>query len=90
MTKKALEIELDKLYNASDCPFCKEVYSRHLAELHYKKRDYTYSIDVALVNNTLYQGEKTGHTTHYGFALKYCPVCGKTIENFENKINKEI
>ena len=90
MTKKELEIELDKLYNDSDCPFCKEVYKRHLLELTYKKKDYTYSIEIALVNKTLYQGENNGHSTHYGFTLKYCPVCGRIIEKFENEINKEI
>lgn len=88
--REELEKELDKLYNESNCPFCKEVYNRHLIELSYKKRDYTYNIDVALVSNTLYQGEFTGHSTHYGFTLNYCPVCGKIIEKFENEINKEI
>ncbi len=72
-----IEKELDRLYNDSDCPFCKEVYNRHLIELRYKKRGYTYSIEVALVNNAIYQGEFSGHSTHYGFSLKHCPVCGK-------------
>lgn len=34
---------------------------------------------VALVHRSYYNDYPSGQTTHYGFRLNFCPVCGKDI-----------
>ena len=67
------------------CKFCalmKQVKDTHD---YYKKPNYTFEINVALVSNNYYKNDYTGSCTHHNQELNFCPECGKKINENEKK-----
>lgn len=66
------------------CPFCRELEDMKAREEERKtspryKPGYIEEYTVACVNTTYYEGNITGRLTSRGYALNFCPVCGKDL-----------
>lgn len=63
------------------CPFCAALMNqKETCEYYRRPGDTSVSeYTVALVHRRYYNDYPSGQTTHYGFKLNFCPVCGKEI-----------
>lgn len=66
----------------TECPFCRKLEDMMASEKEWKassryKPGYSEEYTVACVNTTYYEGNVTSRLTSGGFALNFCPVCGK-------------
>lgn len=63
------------------CPFCAVLMNqKETCEYYRRPGDTSVSeYTVALVHRSYYDDYPSGQTTHYGFRLNFCPVCGKEI-----------
>lgn len=72
------------------CPFCRELEDMKAREEEWKKSSCykpgcTEEYTAACVNTTYYEGEITGRLTSRGYALNFCPVCGKSLSVNKDK-----
>jgi hypothetical protein len=68
----------------TECPFCRKLEDMMDREKEWKaspryKPGYSEEYTVACVNTTYYEGNVTGRLTSGGYALNFCPVCGKDL-----------
>ena len=69
------------------CPFCDQLAKIIDDEKWYRENrprrnqeEYECKYTVALVSENYYEGNYTGKVSYPGYDLKFCPMCGKTIE----------
>ena len=67
-----------------ECEFCNKLKKLKEDEAYYKEtnerhKEYEEEYDVALVSNTIYNGENVGRSTYYNFKLNFCPTCGTKL-----------
>ena len=71
------------------CPFCTDYQKTLELQQHYKKDGYIDVTGVALVDETYYDGSRTGKVTHQTMPLNFCPVCGTEFKQKKgDKINE--
>ena len=63
------------------CPFCAALANqKETCEYYRRPSDTSVSeYTAALVHRSYYDDNPSGQTTHYGFRLNFCPVCGKEL-----------
>ena len=72
---------MSKTNPITPCPFCVTL-ANHKETCEYYRRPNDTSVSeytVALVQRNYYDDYPSGQTTHYGFRLNFCPVCGKEL-----------
>ena len=62
------------------CPFCDELKSTKDTFDFYPRHGYTVQYKAALITQNYYNGNITGQSAHRSVALKFCPVCGKNLQ----------
>ena len=62
------------------CSFCDELKSTKDTFDFYPHHGYTVQYKAALITQNYYNGNITGQTTHRSVALKFCPTCGKNLQ----------
>jgi len=71
------------------CPFCAALANqKETCEYYRRPSDTSVSeYTAALVHRSYYDDNPSGQTTHYGFRLNFCPVCGKELREptYEDK-----
>lgn len=71
------------------CPFCAALTNqKETCEYYRRPGDTSVSeYTAALVHRSYYDDYPSGQTTHYGFRLNFCPVCGKELREptYEDK-----
>ena len=62
------------------CPFCDELKSTKDALDFYSRPGHTVQYKASLITEYYYNGNITGQSAHRSVALKFCPVCGKNLQ----------
>lgn len=76
--------EQEAAVNTTECPFCKHLADEKAREEHWENGPryapgYREEYTAACVSTTYYNGEVCGRLTSGGYALNFCPVCGKQL-----------
>lgn len=75
------------------CSFCAALANqKETCEYYRRPSDTSVSeYTAALVHRSYYDDNPSGQTTHYGFRLNFCPVCGKELREptYEDKESRK-
>ena len=73
----------------AQCSFCAALANQKETCEYYRRPSDTFVSEytAALVLRSYYDDYPSGQTTHYGFRLNFCPVCGKELREptYEDK-----